>query len=72
MALQNKLSKKMFLPKLNEEGRRTKILTLLNAGFSVRKICNQVKCCERTVYYVKKTGIIERKQRSDSTEKQNH
>ncbi len=56
----------MFLPKLNERERRIQILTLLNAGFNVKQICNQIKCGKSTVYNLKKQGIIERKKRSDA------
>ena len=56
----------MFLPKLNERERKIQILTLLNAGFNVKQICNQIKCGEITVYNLKKQGIIERKKRSDA------
>ncbi len=55
----------MFLLKLNERKRRIKILTLLNARFNVKKICNQIKCEKITVYNLKKQGIIERKKRFD-------
>ena len=41
-------------------------MTLLDVGFNATQISNQLKCSKRTVYYVKKSGVFERKQRSDA------
>ena len=56
----------MLLEKSNGRERRIQILTLLEAGFSVIKICDQIKCSKNTVYKLKRQGNIERKKRSDS------